>query len=245
MSYPNFKNKHTKESLILPQMYISYKKLAKDFPKKCIIIYSRKALDYFVKKYKPRRKESLQNMEVYTHKDICFVRMTGIGAPHATTAFEELIELGGRNFISMGIAGGLNSEGIFLCEKALRDEGVSHHYVSPGKFSFPDRNLTASLGVSLNKCGLQYTLAPTWTIDTPYRETKAEVKHYARQGIATVEMEAAALFAVARYRNVKIAAAFVVSDVLGKKWTPKFHLPHVKNGLHRLIDASVDCLSSV
>jgi len=41
-------------------------------------------------------------------------------------------------------------------------------------------------------------------------------------------MEASALFAVAKIRNVKIAAAFVVSDVLGEeKWDPQFDSKHV------------------
>ena len=37
------------------------------------------------------------------------------------------------------------------------------------------------------------------TIDAPYRETVAEARRYRRQGVLTVEMEAAALFAVGRY----------------------------------------------
>jgi len=37
---------------------------------------------------------------------------------------------------------------------------------------------------------------------------------YVKEGILTVEMEAAALFAVAKVRSVKSAAVFVVSDVL-------------------------------
>jgi len=38
-------------------------------------------------------------------------------------------------------------------------------------------------------------------------------------------MEASALFAVAKYRNVDIAAIFSISDSLAElKWKPKFHL---------------------
>jgi len=56
-------------------------------------------------------------------------------------------------------------------------------------------------------------------------------------------MEASALFAVAKIRNVKIAAAFVVSDVLGEeKWDPQFDSKHVKQKLNKLLDVAVECL---
>ena len=56
-------------------------------------------------------------------------------------------------------------------------------------------------------------------------------------------MEASALFAVAKLRKVKIAAAFVVSDILGEdKWDPNFDAKHVKQSLNKLMDAAVDCL---
>jgi purine-nucleoside phosphorylase len=48
-------------------------------------------------------------------------------------------------------------------------------------------------------------------------ESKEELDMYARKGIMTVEMEAAALFAVAKVRKAKAAAVFVVSDVLTSK----------------------------
>ena len=56
-------------------------------------------------------------------------------------------------------------------------------------------------------------------------------------------MESSALFTVAKIRKVKIASAFVVSDVLGEeKWDPQFGKKHVKVNLHALLDAAVDCL---
>ena len=45
-------------------------------------------------------------------------------------------------------------------------------------------------------------------------ETVEEVKRYSKEGIATVEMEAAGLFAVAKRRKAKAAALFTVSDIL-------------------------------
>jgi purine-nucleoside phosphorylase len=102
--------------------------------------------------------------------------------------------------------------------------------------------LTNKLGKAIKNIGLNYETSTSWTIDAPYRETKAEIKKYKKQGIATVEMEASALFAVAKLRKVKLASAFVVSDILGEKWEPQFHTMNLKKTLHKLIDSGVACL---
>ena len=72
-------------------------------------------------------------------------------------------------------------------------------------------------------------------MDTPYRETIAEVRQYQQEGVMTVEMEAAALFAVAQYRGVDLAAAFVISDSLAELvWNPQFEVEVVENSLVQL-----------
>jgi len=54
----------------------------------------------------------------------------------------------------------------------------------------------------------------------------------------TVEMEAAALFAVAQYRGVDMAAAFVISDSLAELvWNPQFEVEVVENSLVQLYQA--------
>lgn len=237
--------KHLQEALFNPNDYVKYRKYSKkNLPKKYIITWQKDALDYFKRKYKPKRRSLYSLINLYLAKDIGFIKMTGIGAPNAVTVMEELIVLGGKQFVSIGTAGGLHHNGVFLCEKALRDEGTSYHYEKHGKFSFPDKKLTVKLGKSIEETGLEYFRGTTWTIDAPYRESRAEVEDYSKKGISTVEMEASALFTVAKYRNVPIASAFVVSDVLKTEWEPKFHRLDVKRALNKLVDAAVDCLNS-
>src|SRR3989344_6408269 len=218
MSLVNFRNKHLEVGLFSPSDYVKYKKFPNNLPKKYIITYQTKALNYFLRKYKGKyKKVKLYSLlTVYVYKDIGFVKMSGIGAPNAVAVFEELIALGGKEFLNIGTAGGLHHEGIFLCKKALRDEGTSYHYLKNGMFAYPDKNLTEKISKVLKSKGMEYFQGTSWTIDAPYRETRAEVERYAKQGISTVEMEASALFAVAQYRKVKIASVFVVSDLLKK-----------------------------
>ena len=71
----------------------------------------------------------------------------------------------------------------------------------------------------------------------------AEAEHYAGQGVAVVEMEAAALFAVAEVRGIEVAAAFAISDSLADgEWVPHFADARLATSLLRMVPAAVDTL---
>jgi hypothetical protein len=77
------------------------------------------------------------------------------------------------------------------------------------------------------------------------RETVAEARHYQAEGVLCVEMEAAALFAVAQMRGLALASAFVISDSLAEEaWSPRFRDPAVQGGLVRLYQAAVAVLAA-
>ncbi len=113
---------------------------------------------------------------------------------------------------------------MIVCEKAIRDEGTSHHYLPAGKYAHASQRMSKKIQAALKNLGQPYLLGTSWTIDTPYRETIAEIQQYQAEGVATVEMEAAALFAIAEYRKVEMGSMFSISDSLaGLKRDPKFH----------------------
>jgi uridine phosphorylase len=159
------------------------------------------------------------------------VRLPGPGAPATAICVEELAALGARRFVIVGLAGSLKPElragARVLCTKALRDEGTSHHYTRPSRYAHPTRELTGRLAKAMRRQGAPFTSGPTWTIDAPYRETVPEILRYRRAGIVTVEMEASALFTVARHLRCEAAALFVISDHLDETgWKPRFHDVH-------------------
>jgi len=153
----------------------------------------------------------------------------GIGSPMIASHMEELIAFGVKKFLIIGSAGSLQKNlkvgNIIVCDKAIRDEGTSHHYFKSGKYAYASKSLVKKAEEVLKKSKIKYTKGASWTIDAPYRETVAEVKKYQKEGVLTVEMEASAAFAVAKYRGVEAGAIFTVSDYLGElDWKPKFHL---------------------
>jgi uridine phosphorylase len=59
----------------------------------------------------------------------------------------------------------------------------------------------------------------TWTTDAIYRETRDKVARRVAEGCLTVEMEAAAFFAVARFRGVSFGQMLYAGDDLsGDAW---------------------------
>lgn len=67
--------------------------------------------------------------------------------------------------------------------------------------------------------GIPFVAGHTWTTDAPYRETPAKIASRREEGCITVEMEAAALAAVAAFRNRPLAHVLCAGDDLsGAQW---------------------------
>lgn len=216
----------------------------KDLPDRYILIYYPELLNYFKRKYKPKKIFMYRLLTIYQHKNIGVVMMTGVGAPNAVMVMEQLIALGGKQFINVGTAGGLTYCDFVLCDKSLRDEGTSQHYDNSGAlYSYPNQILTNKLYNELQKSQFDFCVGTSWTTDAPYRETFDEINKFKSENVLCVEMESSALFTVAQFRKVKIASAFVISDYLsGKKWLPKFHTDKVKTNLKRLVELALNTL---
>jgi len=141
----------------------------------------------------------------------------GIGAPAVAAQMEVLIALGVQRFLSIGTAGGLGPAGsvadVVLLTGAVRDDGVSYHYLPADLTATPDAALTARFGDALSAARIPHTDGSTWTTDAPFRETAEEIAAYRSRGVVAVEMEAAAVFAVAQTRAVPIASAVVFDTV--------------------------------
>lgn len=123
-----------------------------------------------------------------------------VGAPFAVLVAEELFASGCRALVSISSAGLIAEElsppFFLLIEKALRDEGTSHHYLRPGRFSLASTSLVEAVERSLADALLPVLKGASWTTDAPFRETKRLIASRRSEGIVSVEMEAAALLAL-------------------------------------------------
>ena len=147
----------------------------------------------------------------------------GVGAPLATQLLEEVIAHGGRTFIAVGGAGSLHQEltlgHVVVPSKALREEGVSYHYVAAARWIDAQHDVNQTITAVLDHSGVPYVVGPTWTTDAFYRETPAKVARRRQEGCLTVEMETAAFLAVAQFRNVRFGQIlYSADDLSGTIW---------------------------
>jgi uridine phosphorylase len=174
----------------------------------------------------------------YQDSQILVMKVPGFGAPTAVMTLEELIAFGINKFVNLGTAGGLqqnmNIGDIVICDRAIRDEGTSHHYSPVEKYAFAGTDLTENLCTAFERKGFPYRKGTSWTTDAPYRETVEALSQYRADGVATVEMEASALFAVGAYREVSVSSVFVISDLLSEEyWNQGYHSAAKLEGLKR------------
>jgi uridine phosphorylase len=137
-----------------------------------------------------------------------------VGAPFAVLVAEELFAAGCRLLISLTSAGQIVPAGqppyFVIIERALRDEGTSHHY------SDADPQLVALASAALGQSKLHAVTGSTWTTDAPFRETAEAIEAARSKGVLAVEMEAAALYALARATGAAVLCLAHVTNTMGQ-----------------------------
>lgn len=190
-----------------------------EIPNAIIITYQR---DFFEEILAERTGDPIplvRNFEVHPiDEHVGVVGGFSIGAPATGTVAENLIAAGAEVLCIVGSGGTLQQDieptDAVIADRAIRDEGVSYHYLPPEKDSTPSLELTDRLEARFEDSEVTTHRGTTWTTSALYRETVAEIERYAEDGVVSVEMEAAALFAVAKFRGVDAAAVFDIGDLL-------------------------------
>ena len=164
-----------------------------------------------------------------------------IGASISAGFLEIAIALGCRKFIVCGGAGVLDRDipvGAFIVlNAAIRDEGTSYQYIEAGREILADPEAVKIITTALDEHGEPYRVGKSWTTDGLFRETPARIAARKEEGCLAVEMEAAALLAVAQFRHVRLG--YIVhggDDVSGEQWDPRLGEPRtpIKDRLFRL-----------
>jgi len=226
MDYPILEFDETPEAFIEPSKIIR----ARDLPEHCVICFFKEVLDKVVEEkhaqvvVQNRWEDGPHPIYEISYRDqrLAFFH-PGVGAPIATGLLEEAIAFGCRKFIACGGCGVLEKYiavgHLMVVAGAVRDEGVSYHYLPPGREVIADEFGVNALVNTLNARGLPYLVGKTWTTDAPYRETVKKIGSRRAEGCLTVEMESASLIAVAQFRKVTFGQVLYGGDDLsGAEW---------------------------
>lgn len=225
--FPILEFDNNREAYLEPRKIINQ---VNNMPEGCVITFFREAIEK--KKARGELKQiALSKSETidipvyeaeYQGKKIA-VTLGIVGAAGSAALLEELIAMGSKKFIVCGGAGVLQKDiavgHLILPTAAIRDEGLSYHYMEPSREVEMDKLSLEAIERELIEKNISYVKGKTWTTDAIYRETKDKVALRVWEGCLTVEMEAAAFFAVSKFRKVHLGQILYGGDDLsGETW---------------------------
>jgi uridine phosphorylase len=196
----------------------------KPLPEKLIITFFHEAVDRLLENgeislYQTIKGENHHHMYLFNDYDVAIVK-GAIGSAACAGFYEEYIALGAQEIIFCGGAGaldaGLNVGTLMIVEAAIRDEGLSYHYLKPSRTVAADKAVIKKIETFLTKEHMPYIKGTVWTTDAFYRETIAKIKARKAEGALMVDMEQAGLLAVSAFRGVKYGAILYAGDDLSQ-----------------------------
>jgi uridine phosphorylase len=142
-----------------------------------------------------------------------------VGGPYAVLLAEQLFVSGCKLLVSITSAGQIvparTPPYFVLIERALRDEGTSHHYLPPAKYVQLLPNIGERLVAALNQFMPTVEHGAAWTTDAPYRETAEAIEFARSEGVLAVEMEAASLYAFAQAKQKPVICFAHITNRMG------------------------------
>lgn len=143
-----------------------------------------------------------------------------VGAPFAVLIAEQLFTAGCEFLVSITSSGQIvpkdNPPYFVLIERALRDEGTSHHYRPPDQYAELDSELCDRIHDACQSVRRPVYIGASWTTDAPFRETDVAIDRARSEEILAVEMEAAALYSFADVNEYPVVCFAYVTNQMGQ-----------------------------
>ena len=208
------------QAVIMP----NHEGLDLQLPKKCIYAFLEEEIDHYaqevgadcVGEFVSATKTYPVYVMDYKGEKVCLAQAP-VGSAPAAQFMDWLIGYGVEKIISTGTCGVLADieENAFLVPvRALRGEGASYHYAAPSRYMEMQTEAISAIEQVLEQRGIPYEEVMTWSTDGFYRETAEKVAYRKEEGCAVVEMECAALAAVAQLRGVVWGELLFTTDSL-------------------------------
>ena len=179
---------------------------------------------------------------------------TGIGCPSAAIAVEELSNVGVETFVRVGTTGalqrGIEIGDMVVATGAAKDEGTTARYEADTVPAVPDYGVLSALVDAAEANDEDVHVGPIASDDAFYAETNEYVDDWEAAGLLSVEMEAAAIFTLARRKGLSAGAICTVDGNLvegtQKGETDGEELPEkAKNNVERAIQISLDAATGI
>ena len=181
------------------------------------------------------------------------ISSTGIGCPSAAIAVEELSRVGVETVIRVGTTGALQRDieigDMVVATGAAKNEGTTRRYEDVEFPAVPDYEVLTALVDAAEENDESVHVGPIASDDAFYAETDEYVEAWEAAGILSVEMEAAAVFTLARRKGMRAGAICTVDGNLvrgtqkgahGEDELPEKAKDNVARAIGLTLDAVVD-----
>ena len=143
---------------------------------------------------------------------------TGIGCPSAAIAIEELHAVGVDTVIRCGTTGALQADieigDMVVATAAAKEEGTTKRYESAVYPAAPDYAVLSGLVDAAEANNEDVHVGPIVSDDAFYAESDEYVADWEAAGLLAIEMEAAAVFTLARRKGMRAGAICTVDGNL-------------------------------
>jgi uridine phosphorylase len=182
------------------------------------------------------------------------ITSTGIGCPSAAIALEELHNVGVETVIRVGTCGALQADmeigDMVIANGAAKEEGTSKRYESVEYPAVPDYETLTELVAAAEANDEEVHVGPIVSDDAYYNESDEFVAEWEEANLLAIEMEAAAVFSLARRRGMNAGAICTVDGNLvagtQKGADSEDELPEkAKNNVGRAIDITLDAVTEL
>jgi len=179
---------------------------------------------------------------------------TGIGCPSAAIAIEELHNVGVETVLRVGTTGALQEHieigDMVVATGAAKEEGTSKRYESATYPATPDYDVLSNLVDASEANDEDVHVGPIVSDDAFYNESDEFVADWEEAGLLCIEMEAAAVFSLARRRGMQAGAICTVDGNLVKGTqkgeTEDEELPEkAKDNVERAIGIALDAVAAL
>lgn len=148
------------------------------------------------------------------------VQATGMGCPSLAIVTEELIRLGARTLVRVGTAGivadAVEPGDLVVASAAVPNDGTTRQYLRGDAYApAADFAVTRALVDAGTALGRAPHVGLIQTEDAFYATSPDDVPTLRARGVLAIEMEASALFLIARLRGVRAGCALVASNRIG------------------------------
>ena len=167
--------------------------------------YGRRAEDYAL---------SGHPVAVVEHNGQTFGFAASSKGSYSAGAVDELAALGARRIIVLNVGAATDEQtsvgDYIVAASALRDEGVSHNYVPPGRFVQGSPELCKAIHAHNRGGRPRLHDGSVWTNTAHFRLSLPRLRRFREEGCLALDNEVAGAYAVGQARGIEVAAIVFV-----------------------------------